>query len=113
MQREGPGLFRCKLGVQNNEHYQNLIKNVIKNELYLALTPSQKNVLEHALFKTRAFLQNEMHKIKDDPTQYTKVTNLNFQIALLMSMEATEHELLQRELECSLAVLHETVLKKN
>ena len=29
-----------------------------------------------------------------------------------MSMEATEHELLQRELECSLAVLHETVLKK-
>ena len=34
-----------------------------------------------------------MHKIKDDPTQYTKVTNLNFQIALLMSMEATEHEL--------------------
>ena len=55
----------------------------------MALTPSQKNVLEHALFKTRAFLQNEMHKIKDDPTQYTKVTNLNFQIALLMSMEAT------------------------
>ena len=89
-----------------------MIKNVIKNEIYLALTPSQKNVLEHALFKTRAFLQNKMHKIKDDPTQYTKVTNLNFQIAILMSMEATEHELLQRELECSLAVLHEKVLKK-
>ena len=33
MQREGPGLFRCKLGIQNNEHYQNLIKNVIKNEI--------------------------------------------------------------------------------
>ena len=27
-------------------------------------------------------------------------------------MEATEHELLQRELECSMAMLHETVLKK-
>ena len=43
---------------------------------------------------------------------YTWVTNLNFQIALLLSMEATEHELLQRELKCSLVVLHETVLKK-
>ena len=53
-----------------------------------------------------------MHKIKDDPSQNSKVTNLNFQIALLMSMEATEHELLQRDIECSMAMLHENVLKK-
>ena len=52
MQREGPGLFRCKLGFQNNEHYQNLIKNVVKNEIYMALTPSHKNVLRSAFLKT-------------------------------------------------------------
>ena len=29
-----------------------------------------------------------------------------------MSTEATEHELLQRDMECSMAMLHENVLKK-
>ena len=60
MQREGPGIFRCKIAIQNNVLYQSIIKNCIKDEIFKALVPNIKNNLEYALFKTRASLEEEL-----------------------------------------------------
>ena len=110
MQREGPGLFRCKIGIQNNGLYQSKIKNCIKNEIFNSMVPNAKNNLEYALFKTRVSLEEELNRLLEANIEHQKVTSLRFQIALLMSSEATEDELLQRQLSCSKVVLHEKVL---
>ena len=54
MQREGPGIFRCKIGIQNNVLYQSIIKNCIKDEIFKALVPSTKIILS-------------MHSLKPEP----------------------------------------------
>ena len=110
MQREGPGIFRCKIGIQNNVLYQSIIKNCIKDEIFKALVPSIKNNLEYALFKTRASLEEELGALTEDKNDKHKAVSLSLQIGLLMSTEATEDELLQRQLSCSKIALHERVL---
>ena len=60
------------------------------------MVPNAKNNLEYALFKTRVSLKEELNPLLEANIEHRKITNLNFQIALLMSSEATEAELLQR-----------------
>ena len=74
------------------------------------MVPNAKNNLEYALFKTRVSLKEELNPLLEANIEHRKITNLNFQIALLMSSEATEGELLQQQLSCSKVAVHEKVL---
>ena len=90
MQREGPGIFRCKIGIQNNVLYQSIIKNCIKDEIFKALVPNIKNNLEYALFKTRTSLEEELRTLTEDKNGKLKAASLSLQIGLLMSRGQTD-----------------------
>ena len=63
MQREGLGLFRCKIGIQNSMLYQSKVKTALKNRLFNSLVPNAKKNLECALFKTRVSLEEELNTL--------------------------------------------------
>ena len=68
------------------------------------------NAKKSALFKTRVSLEQELNALLEANIEHQKITNTKFHIALLMSSEVTEGELLQWQLSCSKVSLYEKVL---
>ena len=109
----GKGIFRCPPNIHNDVDYQILIKNTIKKAILSCRSKTQKNQMQEALFDTRIKLYEEYMSLhRKTPNWQTKErkTTLEYTILNLMSLEPTNEELLENELEISKPALLEYVL---
>ena len=109
----GKGIFKSPPNVHTNTTYQKLIKNSIKKSIFQSISKTPQTDLECALFETRIKLEEELKSIQD------KVPNWNTQhrqntllltIAILLSNEPTNEELIDRPLDVNKPQLLEFIL---
>ena len=109
----GKGIFRCPPNAHNDPSYQRLIKNSIKKSIFESLVKSQENKLQCGLFEARIRLEEELDAIQtmipNWNTQYRQQT-LEHTIAILLSNEPTNEELINRHLSISKPQLLEYIL---
>ena len=113
--KEGPGVFRAKIGIQNNPQYQKLIKNAITETIFAHLVHTDSTWVQYALFRTRCLIEQDLdsriHNAEHvDPP--LAIAHKQLQLALLMSNEPTVAELLDMQTHINKAELHEKVLTK-
>merc|ERR1712074_286009 len=112
---QGKGIFKAPPKIHKNTNYIQLIKITIKNAIYEATNKTQKTELQFSLFNTRIALQEELETIKTTvPSWKTqeRTDTLNNTIATLLSLEPTNEELLQNNLQISTPNLLELTLTK-
>ena len=110
---QGKGIFRCPPNAHSDISYQRLIKNSIKKSIFSCLTKTFKNDLECALFESRIKLEEELRSLQDKVPDWNtrkRQNTLQLTIAILLSNEPTNEEMINRPLEISKPQLLEFIL---
>ena len=109
----GNGTFRCPPNAHNDPSYQRLIRNSIKKSIFASVTNSQENSFQCGLFEARIKLEEELFSIQNKTPNWNTLHRQNalaHTIAILMSNEPTNEELINRPLSISKPQLLEFIL---
>ena len=120
--KKGAGIFRAPAEIHLDLNYQTEIKNEIKLSIISCTTEPPKTdkisrtELEIALIETRIKLEKKVIELEGTPdppdTIMEKINNLRLTIGILLTVEPTIDELLERPCELSPRNLHEFILMK-
>ena len=121
-QKNGPGIFRARAGIQYIQKYQSLIKNTIKKILFNNIKKGSNKAIDiqRSLFQHRLDTEEDLEKLKQEldmsgitsESDYLKQYHLELKCALLLSNEPHNEDLMEIK-DCikDPSDLHEEVLK--
>ena len=121
-QKNGPGIFRARAGIQYIQKYQTLIKNTIKKILFNNIKKGSNKAIDiqRSLFHHRLDTEEDLEKLKQEldmsgntsESDYLKQYHLELKCALLLSNEPHNEDLMEIK-DCikDPSDLHEEVLK--
>ena len=81
-QKNGPGIFRARAGIQYNLKYQSLIKNTIKKVLFQNIKPGSNPVADkqRSLFFHRLDAEERLEKLELELKEETTSDELDLKI---------------------------------
>ena len=120
-QKNGPGIFRARAGIQYMQKYQRLIKNTIKKVLFNNIDHGNNTALDvqRSLFYHRLDVEEDLEKLVQEldmkgitsAPDNLKLYHLQLKCALLLSNEPTNKDLMEAEFHIKdPSELHEEVL---